>query len=261
MGPFASIRKWLGRNDGRHVPGVVKARANIAYSFIQQGEYLTARQQLLKALEQRDDIRDRSTLNRLLSLLWWTWSVTEQYREAEEFFSTYLQKYPDDPRAYGLRAASLWYSGELPRAVEDYSKALELDPQDLLAHMGRGQIFAESGDFSRAIEDLDFVHDNLEQVQTEDSSWKMQVQAYSFSGRALAHAGLGDFDRALSEFDRSVFLCPENAFVYFNRALVYENKGRLNEAVVEYRISLQKNTPKLTPLKRRYAEVRIRTLG
>ena len=261
MRPFASIRKWLGRNDSRHVPGVVKAQANMAYSFIQQGEYHTARQQLLKALERRNDIRDRSTLNWLLSLLWWTWAFTEQYRESENFFSTYLQKYPDDATAYGLRAASLWYSGELPQAIEDYSKALELDPQDLLAHMGRGQVFAESGDFSRAIEDLDFVHDNLEQVQTKDSSWKMQVQAYSFNGRALAHAGLGDFERALSEFDRSIFLCPENAFVYFNRALVYENKGRHNEAVAEYKISLQKNTPKLTTLKQKYAEVKSELLA
>jgi tetratricopeptide (TPR) repeat protein len=96
--------------------------------------------------------------------------------------------------------------------------------------MGRGQVYAESGEFSWAIEDLDFVHDNLEQAQISDGSLKTQVQAYSFSGRALAHAGLGDFDRDLSEFDRSIFLCPDNAFVYFNRAVVYENKGRFADA-------------------------------
>lgn len=219
----------------------------MAYSFIMPGRYLTARQQLPKALEQRNDIRDRSMLDWLLDHLWWTWAFTEQYRESEEFFSTYLENYPNDARAYELRGASLWYSGELRQAIEDYSKALELTPQDLIAHMGRGQVFAESGEFSRAIEDLDFVHDNLEQLQTGNSSWKMQIQAYSFSGRAVAHAGLGDFDRALSEFDRSIFLCPENAFVYFNRAMVYEKMGRLGEAMAEYKISLQKNTPRLTP--------------
>src|SRR5262249_1771813 len=63
---FASIRQWLGRNDGKHVPGFVKARANMAYSFIMPGRYLTARQQLPKALEQRNDIRDRSMLDWLL---------------------------------------------------------------------------------------------------------------------------------------------------------------------------------------------------
>lgn len=263
---FNSIRKLLRRNDSRHVPGIVKARLNMAYSFIQQGEYLAARQLLLKALEQRNDIQDQdaAALNWSLDLLWWTWTFTEQYRESAEFFSTYLQSHPTDARAYGLRAASLWYSGELQAAKEDYSNALELDPQDILAHMGRGQVFAESGDFSRAIEDMDFVHDNLdnlEQAPVGDPSWKTQLQAYAFSGSAVAHAGMGDFERALSEFDRSIFLCPDNAFVYFNRAMVYENKGRLADAVADYRVSLQKDLPKLTTLKRKYAEVKVKTMG
>lgn len=237
----------------------MKARANIAYSFFQRGECLAARQQLLKALERRNDIRDPAVLNWLLDLLWWTWTFTEQYRESVEFFSVYLHSYPTDVRAHSLRAASLWYLGELQQASETYSKALELAPQDILAHMGRGQVFAESGEFSQAIEDLDFVHDNLEQVA--DPALKMQVQAYSYSGRAVAHAGLGDFERALSEFDRSIFLCPENAFVYFNRAMVYENKGRFVDAVADYKVSLQKDIPKLTTLKRKYAEVKLKTIG
>ena len=258
---FASIRERLRRNDSSYIPGTVKSRANLAYSFIQQGEYLTARQQLLKALERRNDIRDPAMLNWLLVHLWWTWTFTEQYRESAEFFSTYVQSYPNDARGYSLRAASLWYSGELPQAIEDYSKALELEPQDIIAHMGRGQVFAEAGEFSRAIEDLDFVHDNLEQVRVGDGSVKTQVQAYSFSGRALAHAGLGDFERALSEFDRSIFLCPDNAFVYFNRAVVYENKGHIADAVADYKMSLQKAMPKLTALKRKYAELKVRTIA
>lgn len=255
------MRERLRRNGSRHVPGIVKSRANLAYSFIQQGDYLSARGLLLEALEQRNDIRDPSVLKSLLELLWWTWTWTEQYRESAEFFSTYLQRYPDDASAYHLRAASLWYSGELKRAIEDYSKALELDPQDVVAHMGRGQVYAESEEFSRAVEDLDFVHDTLEQVQIGDVSWKTQIQAYSFNGRALAYAGLGDFERALSEFDRSIFLCPDNAFVYFNRAMVYENKGRIADAVADYRVSLQKTMPRLTALKRKYAEVKVRTIG
>jgi tetratricopeptide (TPR) repeat protein len=150
---------------------------------------------------------------------------------------------------------------KLQEAIDDYSKALELNPQDIIAQMGRGQVFGECGEFSRAIEDLDFVHDNLEQTRMGDGSLKTQVQAYSFSGRALAHAGLGDFEPALSEFDRSIFLCPDNAFAYFNRPMVYENKGRVTDAVTDYKVSLQKNMPKLPALKRKYAEVMVRTFA
>ena len=256
MGFLYWVRELLHRN----AVGVAKARGKLAYSYIQKGNYVGARELLLNALERRNDIRDPSTLNWLLDLLWWTWTYPEQYRESVEFFSTYLRSYPNEAQTYSLRAASLWYLGELQQAIKDYSKALELAPQNIVAHMGRGQVLAESGEFSHAIADLDFVHDNLEQAQRSDVSCKAQIQAYSFSGRALAHAGLGDFERALSEFDRSIFLCPDNAFVYFNRAMVYENQGRLADAVADYKTSLQKNTPKLTALKRKYAEVKVRTI-
>ena len=214
----------------------------------------------MKALDQRDEILDLATSNWLLELLAYTWTVTDQYRDKTEFFSKYLSRYPKDVRAYTLRAGALWYSGELEQAVDDYSTALKLDPNEILAHMGRGQVYAECGEYGRAIDDLDFVQENLEQYATADPSWKAQVQAFSFNGRALAHAGLGDFERAMAEFDRSISLWPDNAWVYFNRAAVYEKKGYLEKAVADYKLSLQRNLPKLNLLKRKYAEVKAKTL-
>lgn len=257
---LSSILRWLFPANAHQAPGTVHGRLNLAYSFIRQEKYLDARQQLLQALELRKEIRDPATVNLLLELLWWTWTYPEQYREAADFFSAYIEKCPGDVRGYSLRASSLWYMGELEEAIEGYSKGLELDPRDILARMGRGQVFAESREFSRAIEDLDFVHDNLEKAQLSEFVSK-QIQAYSFSGRAFAHAGLGDFERALSEFDRSLFLCPENSFAYFNRAIVYEEKGRIADALPDYRVSLAKSEPKLTVLKRKYAEFKVKTIG
>jgi tetratricopeptide (TPR) repeat protein len=262
MGLLSSLRERLGRRNAgnRSVPGALKRRGELAYSFIRQGDCLAAREQVLKALEQRNEIGDVAVLNWLLELLAWTWTLTEQYRNETEFFSKYLKLYPTDVRAYTLRAGSLWYSGELRQAIDDYSTAVELDPNELLAHLGRGQVLAECGEYGRAIDDLDFVHESLEQNEAADPSWKTQVHAYSFNGRAVAHAGLGDFERAMAEFYRSISLCPENAWVYFNRAMVYEKKGQLAKAMSDYTLSLQKTMPKLSVLKRKYAEVKVKTI-
>jgi hypothetical protein len=43
--------------------------------------------------------------------------------------------------------------------------------------------------------------------------------------------------------------------------MVYEKQGRLAEAITDYKLSLQKTTPKLTVLKRTYAEVKVRAIG
>jgi tetratricopeptide (TPR) repeat protein len=260
MNLFSAIRKWLRRSDDPLAPGIVHGRITLAYSFVLQEKYLEARKQLLDALKLRRDIRDPETVNLVLELLWWTWVIPEQYRESAEFFSAYIERYPADARGFSLRASTLWYMGELHQAIDGYSKALELNPQDILARSGRGQVLAEAREFARAIEDLDFVHNNLEQSQVSESV-RTQLQAYSFSGRAFAHAGLGDLERALSEFDRSLFLCPDNAFAYFNRAIVYEEKGRIADALADYRVSLGKSQPKLTVLKRKYAEFKLKTIG
>ena len=262
MGYLSSLRDWLRRRnaDKKSVPGAVMRQGELAYSFIQQGDCSAARELLLKALDQRKEIEDVGVLNWLLELLAWTWTLTEQYRDEAEFFSTYLKLYPNDVRAYTLRAGSFWYAGELQQAIDDYSTALKLDPNELLAYMGRGQVLAECEEYGRALDDLDFVHANLEQSAATDLSWKTQVQAFSFNGRAVAHAGLGDFERAMADFDRSASLCPENAWVYFNRAMAYEKKGHLAKAMSDYSLSLKKTMPKLSVLKRKYAEVKVKTI-
>jgi tetratricopeptide (TPR) repeat protein len=233
----------------------------LAYSSLQRGDYLGARELLVKALEQRNEIKDPAVLNWLLACLAWTWTVTEQYRDSTEFFSDYITRHPNDVIAYTLRAGSLWYSGELLQAIDGYSRALEMDARHILAHMGRGQVFAECGEFSRAIEDLNFALANLEDVPITDFAWRTQVQAFSLNGRGVAHAGLGDFERALAEFDQSIFLWPDNAWVYFNRAMVYENRGQKAKAVADYRLALQKSLPRLSVLKRKYAEMKAKTLS
>ena len=124
---------WNARNQS--APGAVKARGELAYSYIQQGNFVAARELLLKALDQKDEIRDVVTLNWLLELLAWTWTATDQYRDKAEFFTQYLSRYPKEVRAYTLRAGALWYSGEPEQAIDDYSTALKLDPNEILARM------------------------------------------------------------------------------------------------------------------------------
>jgi tetratricopeptide (TPR) repeat protein len=262
MSILSSLRERLfGKSNSSPVPGSVMSLRELAYSSFQRGDYIGARDLLLKALEHRNEIQDPAILNWLLGCLWWTWTLTEQYRDGAEFFASYVTRHPNDAVAYTLRAAHLWYSGELRQAIDDYSKALVLDPKDILAYVGRGQVLAEGGEFTAAIKDLNFVMENVEQAPITDAGWRAQTQAYSLNGRAVAHAGLGDFERALEEFEQSISLCPDNAWVYFNRAIVYENKGQKAKAVADYKLALQKTIPRLTVLKRRYAETKAKTLG
>jgi tetratricopeptide (TPR) repeat protein len=65
----------------------------------------------------------------------------------------------------------------------------------------------------------------------------------------------------LAEFEKSIFLSPQNAWVYFNRARLLEANGRAQDALRDYRTSLERRDPSLTPKKREYALAQLRYLS
>ena len=225
-----------------------------------RGDFLAARELLLKALEHEEEIQNEALLVWIFNIRALTWYRLEQYGECVEFFSQHIAKYPTEALGYSFRAGALWYSGDAMAAIEDYSKALEFGPTDSRALSGRGQVFVERGEFLKAVQDLDAALENIEETPVPDERWRTALRAYTLNGRAAAYAGLGEFDRALSEFENSILLWPRNAWVYYNRAEAYERRGRTAEALDNYRLALTMNSPRLNASRRQKAEQKVKTL-
>jgi tetratricopeptide (TPR) repeat protein len=255
MNPLQFIkRQFQRRNNKDHGEKIVTRQVELAFSLLQGGNYIEARGLLLRTLEYRSEIQNPILLEWILISLSRTWEETEEYHKWTEFFSDFIAQNPNEALAYHLRAESHWYGGRLNEAIADYSRALELNPKDVSAFLGRGQVFMESRDFSRALEDLDSALRSIDSVPEADAGWKADFEAFARNGRAATYARLGDFGRALEEFDMSINLCPENAWVYYNRAEAYQNHGDRENAVKNYKLALAKKGPKLTSLKRAHAE-------
>jgi tetratricopeptide (TPR) repeat protein len=246
-------RLWPDRDPMR---GKVLPLVGKAGTYLQAKNYSEARACLLRSLEYKAAIKDPQILTRILGWLALTWRQTSQHREQIEFFSDYISKYPGEAIAHTFRAGAFWYAGELKKALDDYSRVLELDPDSRYALSGRGQVLVECGEYRRALEDLDRALKSYEELPIKTTG-KTTGRAYTLNGRAAAYAGLGEFDRALEEFDQSIALCPENAWVYFNRAGAYESLGDTKKAIADYKQSLTMNKPGLSLLKRKYAETKL----
>ena len=142
---------------------------------------------------------------------------------------------------------AFWHIGDLSKAINDYSRVIELDPTDMRPFCGRGQVFAELGKTDAALGASDRALGILNTAFRFQSGmdWYLHFEAYARSGRELAIAGQGNHVLAMDGFETSLEkLAPGNAWVDDNRAVVHERAGDGQKAAADYATSLQ-NDPEL----------------
>lgn len=261
MNLFKKLKSRLLKPEGnadlvKSLPLVLAA----AHVDIRNKNYADARRRLLEVLDHRERLQDPVPIAHLLGFLSQTWLYADQYREAVEYFTSYIARYPGDSSAYADRAACLWYSGETEAAINDYSRALELSPTSILALAGRGQVLAERGEHESALRDLNLALDYMRQNPFFSLDWSKSVRAYILNGRGLALSGLRSSQAALDDFDESLKLCPANAWAYYNRAKHHEHHGEQEKAKSDYQLALTNRYPSLCLYKKEDAKRRLAAL-
>ena len=174
-----------------------------AHEQLLQKNYDKARELSLRAMTVRDMIQDPAIADFFLSSLALTWLLADRYSEAISFFSEHFTRYPQDFTALRGRAAALWYLGKLREAINDYSRVLELAPNDLLSPSGRGQVLAELGQSEKALDDLNRALEAINEAPQPNAYWTKwyeEAEGYVRNGRAVALAGLGEYNLAMREF-------------------------------------------------------------
>lgn len=120
--------------------------------------------------------------------------------------------------AHGNRGNAWAAEGDAAKAIEDYTTALDLDPDFAMSWHNRGLIFAALGDYARAIADYD-------EAIARDPDF-----AAAWGSRGVARRETGQLAAALIDLDRAIALAPETARHYQNRANVRCTLGRAEGA-------------------------------
>ena len=111
---------------------------------------------------------------------------------------------------------------QIDKAIEAYSRAIELNPNYAYAYNNRGIAYGQKGEFDRAIADFD--------KAIEISS----RYAEAYSNRGVAYSGKGEFDRAIEDYNTAIELNPNYADAYNNRGSTYRSQGEFDHAIVNY---------------------------
>ena len=159
--------------------------ANACYGAVQRGEYDEAIQACTKAIDSGDLTKELLTAS------------------------------------YNNRGQAWLGKNQTENAIEDFSKAIDINPSYATSYYNRGNCWFKKEQYGKAVSD----YTRTVELDPED--------AEAYGNRGLARFNLNSLDLAISDYSRSIELDPESALNFYNRSVAYERKGLLDKAVAD----------------------------
>jgi tetratricopeptide (TPR) repeat protein len=125
-------------------------------------------------------------------------------------------------REFVERGIACFNAGLYPAAVEDFSRALQLQPDDIAILAWRAHVY----------------HDGLRafDLATADYSLILQLDptnALAYHNRGLSYEQLGNHTQAIADYNRALQLDPSYGQAYGNRGLLYLTLGEKDLALAD----------------------------
>jgi len=128
---------------------------------------------------------------------------------------------PDSANLYTKKATCLCRSGKAQESFPFYNRALELDPQNVLALVDRGTCFLENGHPEKAEQD----YTEGMALTTNDT-----LLALCYMNRAAARRSYRDFKGDLEDNLKALEYEPDNIGVHNNIGMTYAEKKEYDKA-------------------------------
>ena len=123
--------------------------------------------------------------------------------------------------AHYNRAIQFRKIGQYDRAVEDYDRALALQPDDAGTYDNRGIAYVLMGDYERGLQDFD----KAIELQPREVS--------AYFNRALTHERMGHLEKAFADIQHVLKLGLKSGAVYRARCSIRLKTGHLDEALAD----------------------------
>ena len=146
----------------------------------------------------------------------------KKYSEAIENYSKAIELDSNFAYAYINRGVAYKLLGYLDKAIEDFSKAIELEPKDADTYYNRGLIYKIQDKLDLAIADYD---------KAIELNPKF---AEAYNNRGIIYYDQKILDKAIEDFSKAIELNPNQANAYNNRGVTYKIQGKLEQAIEDF---------------------------
>jgi tetratricopeptide (TPR) repeat protein len=116
------------------------------------------------------------------------------------------------PEDFNLRGESYYSKQEYRLAINCFTKAIDLDPNYVIAYHNRGNALRERGAYGLAI--LDF-----------NTAMKLETYANVYVDRGLVYFDEYLYDLSIADFNRAISIDSNCARAYYERSNAYYEKG------------------------------------
>ena len=114
------------------------------------------------------------------------------------------------------------FNFEHDKAIEAYTRAIELNPNDAKAYKNRGAAYGRKRQYDRAIGDYN-------KAIAIDPNY-----AYTYIYRGVAYGRKGQYDREIEDYNKAIAINPNDAYAYNRRGFAYKNKGQYDRAISDF---------------------------
>lgn len=150
-------------------------------------------------------------------------------QKAVEAFTKAIKLNPNNEKFYVFRGNTYGEAGNNQHAVKDITKALKLNPKYVRAYLSRGNAYARSGNYQQAVKDYSMA------VKLSPK----HEEAYCYRG--VAYGALGKEQQALEDFSRAIKINPEYEKAYFYRGLAYAESGSYHKSLDDFNKAVELN--------------------
>ena len=149
-------------------------------------------------------------------------TVAGEEQLARNDYSRAVELSPDEVRYHNMRGLFLLTRTQLDTALADFTAAIQIDPKYVQAWNNRGLVRLAQNLFTEAIEDFNHA------IEIDPA------YADGFNNRGFARFQQGDSEQAFDDFNRTIELNPDYVNAYNNRGMLFMREKQYQEAVADF---------------------------
>ncbi len=139
------------------------------------------------------------------------------------------------------------FENDVRDAIQDFSKAIALNPQSILAYNNRSSAYKNLGMYEFAIQDI------TKTIELDPKS------ASGYCNRGIIYKDLGNYKFAIRDLTKAIEIAPNYSWAYYNRGQIFDKLGYYKKVVEDYNAFLNYYQEKDNFTN--WARKRIRALG